>query len=78
MRSMPFVRWIAHAAACLTGPHGAVTAQAQQSGCSRQTAYVHADKVKAAVEAQHGGGPIREELIEQNNALRRENAQLWD
>jgi len=78
MRSIPFVRWIANAAACLTGPHGAVTAQAQQSGCSRQTAYVHADKVKAAVEAQHGGGPTREELIEQNDALRRENAQLWD
>ena len=78
MRSMPFVRWIANAAACRTAPDGAVAAQAQPSGGSLQTAYVHADKVKAAVEAQHGGGPIREELIEQNNALRRENAQLWD
>jgi hypothetical protein len=78
MRTIPFVRWIAHAAACLTGPHGAVTEKANQSGCSRQSAYDHAQKVLAAVEAQHSGGPTREELIQQNQALRRENAQLWD
>ncbi len=41
MGTIPFVRWIANAAACLTGPHGAVTEQAQQSGCSRQSAYDH-------------------------------------
>ena len=78
MRTIPFVRWIANAAACLAGPHGAVTDQAQQSGCSRQSAYDHAQKVLDAVEAQHTGGPTREQLIQQNEALRRENAQLWD
>jgi ribosomal protein L18E len=78
MCTIPIVRWIANAAACLTGPHGAVTEQAQQSGCSRQSAYDHSRKVLAAVEAQHSGGPTREELIQQNEALRRENAQLWD
>jgi hypothetical protein len=78
MRTIPFVRWIANAAACLTGPHGAVTANAQQSGCSRQSAYDHSQKVLAAVEAQHSGGPTREELIQQNQALRCENARLWD
>jgi hypothetical protein len=78
MRTIPFVRWIANAAACLAGPHGAVTEQAQQSGCSRQSAYDHAQKVLAAIEAQHSGGPTREELIQQNQALRCENAQLWD
>jgi hypothetical protein len=78
MRTIPFVRWIANAAACLTGPHGAVTEQAQQSGCSRQCAYNHAQQVLAAVEAEHSGGPTREELVRENEALRRENAQLWD
>ena len=78
MRTIPFVRWIANAAARFTGPHGAVTEQAQQTGCSRQCVYDHAQKVLAAVEAQHGGGPTREQLIQENEALRRENAQLWD
>jgi hypothetical protein len=78
MRTIPFVGWIANAAARFTGTHGTVTATAQQTGCSRQCVYDHAQKVLAAVEAQHGGGLTREELIQQNDALRRENAQLWD
>ena len=77
MRTIPFVGWIANAAARFLGHHGAVTEQAQQAGCSRQCVYDHAHKVLAAVEAQHGGGPTREDLIPQNEALRRENAQLW-
>jgi hypothetical protein len=77
MRTIPFVRWIANAAACLTGPHGAVTEQAQQSGCSRQCVYNHAHEVMAAVEAEHSGGPTREKLLRENEALLRENAQLW-
>ena len=64
MRTIPFVRWIANAAARFTGPHGAVTDQAQQTGCSRQCVYDHSQKVLAAVEAQHGGGPTREQLIQ--------------
>src|SRR5262245_8460625 len=78
MGTIPFVGWIANAAARFTGTHGTVTATAQQTGCSRQCVYDHAQKVLAAVEAQHGGGPTREELIQQTDALRRENAQLWD
>ena len=74
----PFFGGIANAAAYLTGSHGAVAQQARQTGCSRQCAYDHAEKVLAAVEARHGGGPTPEELIRQNEALRRENAQLWD
>ena len=34
--------------------------------------------MKAAVEAEHGGGPTRAELIRGNEALRQENAQLWE
>ena len=78
MRTIPFVAWIANAAARFTGPHRAVTEQAQKSGCSRQCVYNHARQVMAAVEAEHSGGPTREELIRDNEALRRENAQLWD
>ena len=78
MRTRPFVRWIANAAACLAGPHGAVTEQANQSGCSRQTVYDHAGKVQAAVEDAHAGGPTRAALLEENPRLRQENAQLWD
>ena len=77
MRTIPFVRWIANAAARLTGPHGAVTQQARKAGCSRQSVYSHAEKVNAAVQAEHGGGPTRAKLIEESAPLRRENAQLW-
>jgi hypothetical protein len=78
MRTIPFVTWIANAAARWTGSHGAVTVTAEQNGCSRQCVYDHSRKVLAAVEAQHGGGPTREPLIQENETLRRENAQLWD
>jgi hypothetical protein len=78
MRTIPFVGWIANAAARFVGTHGAVTATAQQTGCSRQCAYDHSQKVLAAVEAEHGGGSTREKLIQDNAALRQENAQLWD
>ena len=44
----------------------------------RQTVYDHAQKVQAAVEAEHAGGPTRAELIQENQHLRQENAQLWD
>ena len=40
----PLSRWIANAAARFTGPHGAVTEQAQQTGCSRQCVYDHAQQ----------------------------------
>jgi hypothetical protein len=78
MRTIPFVGWIANAAARFMGTHGAVTEIAQQTGCSRQCVYDHAQKVLAAVQAEHSGGPTREQLIPQNELLRHENAQLWE
>jgi hypothetical protein len=78
MRTIPFLGWITNAAAGLIGSSGAVTYQSQQTGCSRQCVYDHTAKVLAAVEAEHGGGPAREQLLEENAALRQENAQLWD
>jgi hypothetical protein len=75
---IPIVVWIANAAARLTGTHGDVTQQADRADCSRQTVYDHAHKVQAAVVAEHAGRPTRAELIEENQRLRQENAQLWD
>jgi len=53
-------------------------AKPRAADCSRQTIYDHAQKVQAAVEGAHDGGPTRAELLERNQHLRRENAQLWD
>jgi hypothetical protein len=78
MCKISFRGWIANAAARFRGARGSVTKQAQQAQCSRQTVYDHAQKVEAAVEAEHGGGPTHEELTRENAALRRENTQLWD
>jgi hypothetical protein len=78
MPTIPFLGRITNAAAGLTGSYGAVTHQARQTSCSRQCVYDHAEKVLAAVAAQHGGGPTPEDLIRQNEALRRENVQLRD
>ena len=77
MLKIPLASWIANAAACLCGQHGDVTRQAQAVGCSRQTAYDHAQKVHAAVQAEHADGPPRHQLLDQVQALRHENAQLW-
>jgi hypothetical protein len=77
MLKIPLASWIANAAACLCGRSGDVTAQAQHNGCSRQTVYDHAQKVQAAVEAEHAGGPTRQQLLDQIQALRHENTQLW-
>jgi hypothetical protein len=77
MLKIPLASWIANAAACLCGRYGAVTAQAQTAGCSRQTAYDHAQKVLVAVEVGHAQGPTRHQLLDQVQDLRHENAQLW-
>jgi hypothetical protein len=78
MLKIPIAVWIANAAACLTGTYGDVTRQAEAADCSRQTVYDHAQKVQAAVAAEHSGGPTHAELIQENEQLRQENARLWD
>lgn len=66
MARLPIVSWIGNAAAVLTGGWGAISRQAEDAGCSRQTAYDHAEKVEAAVrDARPGGGPLREQLQQQ-------------
>jgi hypothetical protein len=70
--------WIGNAAAKLFGNHGAVTAQAQQADCSRQTVYDHAQKVQQAVLERQLPGPSRDDLLRENERLRQENQQLWE
>ena len=65
MANLSIFSWIGNAAAVLTGGWGAVSWQARAAGCSRQTAYAHADKVAAAVRDASGGGPSRETLQQQ-------------
>lgn len=65
MARLPIVSWIGNAAAVLTGGWGAISRQAEDAGCSRQTAYDHAEKVEAAVRNAAGGGPSREQLQQQ-------------
>jgi hypothetical protein len=65
MARLPIVSWIGNAAAVLTGGWGAISRQAEDAGCSRQTAYDHAEKVEAAVRDAAGGGPSREQLQRQ-------------
>ncbi len=78
MLKIPFVTWIANAAAGLTGIYGDVTRQAEVADCSRQTIYDHAQKVQTAVEGAHDGGPTRATVIGEDQHLRQENAQLRD
>ena len=46
MFNLPIRTWILNAAAVFSGRHGAVTRQAEQAGCSRQTVYQHAHKLE--------------------------------
>ena len=46
MFNLPIRTWILNAAAVFSGQHGAVTRQAEQAGCSRETVYQHAHKVE--------------------------------
>jgi hypothetical protein len=78
MRRLSVPTWIGNAAAVLTGHWGDVTRQAKASGCSRQTIYQHAQHVQQAVAAQDSARPTRQELLDENQALRRENRQLWN
>jgi hypothetical protein len=77
MRRLPVVTWIGNAAAVLVGRWGDVTRHAEAAGCSRQIAYQHAQRVQQAVVEHDGGGPTRQELRDEIQALRRENQQLW-
>ena len=50
MLKLPIRTWISNAAAVFWGQHVAVTEQAEQSQCSRETVYQHVRKVEERLE----------------------------
>src|SRR5262245_57323428 len=78
MATLSVLTWIGNAAAVLTGPWGAVTAQTQQANCSRQAAYTHAQRVQQAVTEAQTAGPSRAQLRADCERLQQENRQLWE
>jgi hypothetical protein len=57
MFKLPVRTWILNAAAVFSGRHGAVTRQAEQAGCSRQTLYQHAHKLEQRLAAEPAADP---------------------
>src|SRR3954451_11466180 len=78
MRRLPVAVRISNAAAVLFGRRGDVTQQADTVGWSRQTIYQHAERVEQAVIDLTDGGPTRQELLDEVQALRQENRHLWE
>lgn len=78
VRKLSLLNRLGNAAAVLLGRHGAVSDQARQCGCSRQTVYDHANQVHQALAEAEQPGPSRQELLEENQRLHEENRQLWD
>jgi len=76
MCTISFALWIVDAAARFSSRHGAVSQQAKQSKCSRQTIYDRARKVWRAVVSEFSGCPSRQQLRERIQSLSQQNAQL--
>jgi hypothetical protein len=70
MFKLPVRTWVLNAAAVFSGQHGAVTRQAEQAGCSRETVYQHADKVEERLADEPAAGVVAE--------LRAENQRLHE
>jgi hypothetical protein len=60
--------WILNAAAVFSGSHGAVTKQAQESQCSRETVYQHARKVEQRL-ADEADDDVAAQLRAENQRL---------
>lgn len=69
MLKLPVRTWILNAAAALSGHHGAVTRQAERSGCSRETVYEHADKVQLRLDGDPNDAAVAQ-LRSENQRLR--------
>jgi hypothetical protein len=58
--TLPFRTWVRNAAAVFSGAYGAVTRQAEQAGCSRQTVYEHARQIERRWEPADPATPSAE------------------
>jgi hypothetical protein len=70
MFNLPVRTWILNAAAVVSRRHGAVTRQAEQAGCSRETVYEHAREVERRLAGEPDGDVVAE--------LRAENQRLHE
>ena len=61
MFKLPVRTWILNAAAVFSGQRGAVSRQAEQAGCSRQTVYLHAQKLEQRLGDEPAADPPTEE-----------------
>jgi hypothetical protein len=75
MFKLPVRTWILNAAAVLSGQHGAVTRQAEESRCSRETVYEHAVKVRQRLDSDPDDAAAAE-LRAEDQRLREEIAGL--
>ena len=75
MFNLPVRTWILNAAAVFSRQHGAVTRQAEQSGCSRETVYEHARKVERRL-ADEPDGDVLVKLRAANQRLHEVTAGL--
>jgi hypothetical protein len=70
MFKLPVRTWVLNAAAVFSGCHGAVSRQAEQSECSRETVYEHARKVEQRLAGEPGADAALAELGAENQRLR--------
>jgi hypothetical protein len=75
MAKLSLRTWIRNAAAVFSGQHGAVTRQAEQSGCSRETAYQHARKLERRLATEPAADEVAE-LRAEDRRLRQRIAEL--
>ncbi len=61
MLKLPVRTWILNAAAVFSEQHGAVTRQAEQAGCNRQTVYQHAQKLEQRLGDEPASEPPADE-----------------
>lgn len=75
MANLSIRAWIRNAAAVFSGQHGAITRQAKQSECSRETVYQHARKVEQRLATEPAAEAVAE-LRAENQRLREVIAEL--
>lgn len=76
MFKLPIRTRVLNAAAVFSGQHGAVTQQAEQSACSRESVYQHARKVEQRLADTADTGAMRTELHAECQRLRQRIAKL--
>ena len=60
MNTLSLRTWVRNAAAVFSGRYGAVTRQAEQAGCSRQTVYDHARRIEQRLQPAAPASPPAE------------------